>query len=123
MSVVNINNKGEWEKKLEEAGDKPVRIILFLSFFVLNDKVFVDFKAVWCGPCKMISPIFHKLAEEYKDKAIFLQVDVDDVSDVAQQVGIEAMPTFHVYKQKAKVDELVGANPSKLSELVKKHAA
>lgn len=83
----------------------------------------MDFKAVWCGPCKFIAPVFHRLAEQYAGKAHFLQVDVDDVADVAQEVGIEAMPTFLVFKNKQKVDSLVGANPKALEALVAKYVA
>lgn len=35
--------------------------------------VIIDFYAVWCGPCKVLSPIIEELAEEYKDRVIFLQ--------------------------------------------------
>jgi thioredoxin 1 len=63
----------------------------------------------------MISPEFDRLSESYPS-IIFLKVDVDEVEAVA------AMPTFQVWKDGAKVDELVGASKDKLKELIEKYA-
>mmetsp|Transcript_14570 Transcript_14570/g.16692 ORF Transcript_14570/g.16692 Transcript_14570/m.16692 type:complete len:106 (+) Transcript_14570:103-420(+) len=82
--------------------------------------VVVDFTASWCPPCKMIAPIFEKMAEDNED-CEFVKVDVDENSDVASLCGISAMPTFLLYKGGEKVAEMAGANEAKLMELVKKH--
>ncbi|EPS99336.1 hypothetical protein FOMPIDRAFT_1024202 [Fomitopsis schrenkii] len=81
-----------------------------------------DFWATWCGPCKQISPIFEKLAEQFPG-AEYYKVDVDEQTDVAQEVGIRAMPTFLVFKSGNKVKELVGANPGALQTLISEAAA
>eukprot|EP00804_Cyclotella_cryptica_P021070 CCRYP_019394-RA/>CCRYP_019394-RA protein AED:0.03 eAED:0.03 QI:275/0.5/0.66/1/0/0.33/3/669/143 len=62
----------------------------------LNDKLTViDFTATrWCGPCKMIAPIFKELAEIYGSQVQFIKVDVDDNPEAAQKYGVSAMPTF-----------------------------
>jgi thioredoxin 1 len=70
----------------------------------------------------MISPEFAKLSDEFTS-VIFLKVDVDQVESVAAACGISAMPTFQVFKDGKKVDELVGASKDKLRDLVKKHSA
>jgi thioredoxin len=101
-----INTLEEFESALEDAGPKLV---------------IVDFTATWCGPCKMIGPVFDQLAEEYRGKAVFLKVDVDENSDTAQDCGIRAMPTFQFYKGGGKLAEFAGADKAKLLELVKKH--
>ncbi|KAI8320727.1 thioredoxin domain-containing protein [Martensiomyces pterosporus] len=87
-----------------------------------NAKVAVDFTATWCGPCKLISPIFKALSEQYSD-VVFASVDVDSVSPVAQKCGIRAMPTFHFFKDGQKSDELTGANKVGLEAKVKALAA
>lgn len=70
----------------------------------------------------MIGPYFDELAGKFAGMATFLKVDVDAVEDVAAAAGISAMPTFQVWKDGAKVEELVGAAKDALLELVQKHA-
>ncbi|CDS10623.1 hypothetical protein LRAMOSA11109 [Lichtheimia ramosa] len=82
-----------------------------------TDKVAIDFWATWCGPCRMISPIFEELAHKYPGVR-FYKVDVDDVADVSQEVGIRAMPTFILYKNGEKFDEVVGADPNRLKDAI-----
>ncbi len=54
-----------------------------------NKKVMIDFTASWCGPCKMIGPIFEKFSEDpaYKDIA-FVKIDVDENAEAAEKCGI-----------------------------------
>ena len=85
----------------------------------LNDKLTViDFTATWCGPCKMIAPIFKELSEEHSSKAQFIKVDVDDNPEAAQKYGVSAMPTFVFIKGGEVVDRLMGANSDRLRELI-----
>jgi thioredoxin 1 len=72
---------------------------------------------VRCGPCRMIAPKFEEMSKEYPG-AIFVKVDVDAMSSISQECGIRAMPTFHMYKNGEKVDELVGANVDTLKQKV-----
>ena len=61
----------------------------------------IYFTATWCGPCKMISPVFEKVAAENDSGAMFMKVDVDDMPDVAAAAKITAMPTFQFYRNGA----------------------
>ncbi|KAL7471698.1 hypothetical protein ACHAXS_011996 [Conticribra weissflogii] len=98
-----ISNMQEWTELMESSKEKLV---------------VVDFTATWCPPCRMIGPIFEAMANEFPD-ALFVKVDVDAASDIAQQCGIRAMPTFQFYKNGAKVNEFSGASEQKLRETEK----
>ncbi|EWC47913.1 hypothetical protein DRE_02795 [Drechslerella stenobrocha 248] len=78
--------------------------------FIAEGVTVVDFHAVWCGPCKQISPILEKLATEV-ETVKYLKVDVDEAPDVSAECGIRAMPTFMVFKDGEKVNELVAGKP------------
>ena len=51
----------------------------------------------------------------------FSKVDVDELEETASECGIQAMPTFQIWKNGAKADEFLGANEDKLKALVEKH--
>ena len=68
----------------------------------------LDFWAEWCGPCRMISPIIEKLADEYNGKALIGKVNVDHNPDVAMKYGVRSIPTIVILKDGEEVDRHVG---------------
>jgi len=74
-----------------------------------NNLIVLDCFATWCGPCKVIAPKLVQMSEEFPNVK-FYKIDVDEASDVAQELGIRAMPTFIFFKNGEKVAEVVGAN-------------
>ncbi len=56
--------------------------------FVKEDKVVVDFWAEWCGPCKMMGPIFEEAAKDLKDKAKFGKVNVDEIQSLRKDLEL-----------------------------------
>ncbi|CAK7222493.1 hypothetical protein SBRCBS47491_004883 [Sporothrix bragantina] len=91
----------------------------FKSISKVNKIVVVDFYATWCGPCKVISPIFEKFSEDPKFSGIyFAKIDVDAVPQAAQEYGIRAMPTFLSFKDEEKDGEVIGANPKGVEKLI-----
>ena len=73
--------------------------------------VFVDFYADWCGPCKMMSPVIDKLAEEYEGRIKVGKINVDDHSEVAARYNIMSIPNMKFFKGGQVVDEVIGAVP------------
>lgn len=73
--------------------------------------VVVDFYADWCGPCKIIEPVIHKLSEEYQGKVKFVKVDTDANQELAAQFGIMSIPTVMFFAKGKVEDIVVGAVP------------
>jgi len=96
MGVHNLATKTEFDSAIKD-----------------NKVVVLDAFATWCGPCKVIAPQVVKFSDDFPG-AHFVKLDVDEVPDVAQELGIRAMPTFLVFKNGEKVQEIVGANPKAL---------
>ena len=79
---------------------------------VLNsDKtVLIDFYAVWCGPCKMLSPVIDKIAAENPDIKV-CKVNVDEEEELAREFGVMSIPMLVVMEKGKIVDKAVGARP------------
>ena len=91
---------------------------------VLNEEgvVVVDFFATWCGPCKMLAPVFEQAGEEMKNDATFLKVDIDQSLELAQQFRISTVPTMMIFKDGKPVETLVGFMPKeRIVQKVKSH--
>lgn len=70
----------------------------------------VDFSATWCGPCKMLAPVFHELAEEMEG-IDFFNADVDENRELAGKFGIQGVPSVLVFKNGVQADRSVGFQP------------
>ncbi len=81
-----------------------------------NEKVVVDFWANWCMPCKIVAPIFEKLAQKYKNEIVFAKVNVDENPDIASEFGIMSIPTFIIFKNGEVVGNIIGAMPEEILE-------
>lgn len=73
--VMDFEKEQEWSFK----GERPA---------------IIDFYADWCGPCKMLSPIFEKLSGEYEGKVDFYKVDTEAEQLLASVFGISSIPSI-----------------------------
>lgn len=94
MSVTELN-KDNFEKEVMEA----------------NVPVLIDFWASWCGPCRMMSPVIDKIAEEMGDKLKVCQVNVDENHELAEKYEIMTIPAFIVIKNGAEAGRTIGVQP------------
>lgn len=73
--------------------------------------VLVDFYADWCGPCKMMVPVFKELKSAMGDKVKIVKIDTDRNRHLSAQMGIRSIPTMVVYKDGTQVWQQPGAMP------------
>ena len=84
--------------------------------------VLVDVSAVWCGPCKMLDPIVHQLAQEWQGKVKVVKLDADENPNVLMQYGILGIPTLLLFKSGELKERLTGFLPkNKLVERLSPH--
>ena len=86
-----------------------------------NDKpALVDFWAPWCGPCKALSPILEEISSEMSDSVNIYKVNVDENTELAQEHGVQSIPTILVFKNGSLAETLVGLkSKEELIEIIK----
>lgn len=73
-----------------------------------GEKLIVDFAASWCGPCKMLKPIYEKVSSKNTTEVQMYTMDVDDNRDLAVSLGVRSVPTIKVFNKGEVVDTKVG---------------
>ena len=84
--------------------------------------VLVDFWAVWCGPCGVMSPIVDEVAKEQADRLTVGKLNCDENMEIAQRYGISGIPAFLLFKGGEVVEKVMGAMPKgELLGAIEKH--
>ncbi|MGB2741537.1 MAG: thioredoxin [Cognaticolwellia sp.] len=85
----------------------------FSDVLASNNKVLIDFWAPWCGPCKVMTPIFEQVAAEKSADFKAIKVNIDDIPSLAQKYGIRSIPSLLLLQDKLVKSEHLGASPKK----------
>ena len=91
---------------------------------IINDTrpVIVDFHALWCGPCKVQSPILSDIASKFGERVRVIKIDVDQNPGLASKYHIQGVPTVIIFKNGQLVWRQSGvATKSQLIDLLKQH--
>ena len=103
MSIEHLNDKN-FEEKVNQ-----------------NNLTIVDFFATWCGPCRMMAPIFEEVSNQ-AGYATFYKVDVDECPEISKKFGIMSIPTLVAIKNGKELDRNIGLmNREDLLDFVEKN--
>ncbi len=80
----------------------------FTQVIAADTPTLVDFWADWCGPCKMMHPVFESLSKKYP-KIKFARVNVDQNQNIAMRFAVQSIPMFIMFKSGQIVDKMMGA--------------
>jgi len=69
---------------------------------------FVDFWAVWCGPCRTMEPVVERLAAKLGNSVNFAKLNVDEHPSIATRYEVQSIPTFMIFKNGQPVDAVIG---------------
>ena len=131
LSVNNVPQKDSYKKancgkcKKSLLDTKPIELneSNFDEVLVNSDiPVIIDFWAPWCGPCKMMGPVFEKTAQEFPLKTLFVKVNTENEQNLGARFGIRSIPTLMIFKDGKEVERVSGAlDQTSLNTLIKKH--
>ena len=105
----------ETKKSLPGNGE-PIHIASVDKFKEILEKykdvpIVIDFWAEWCGPCRMLTPVFKKAAEKFKEKVLFLKINTEELPSIARYFQVSSIPdVILIHKQEVKA-VWIGARP------------
>ncbi|KAK9067459.1 hypothetical protein SSX86_014788 [Deinandra increscens subsp. villosa] len=100
--VVTVESEDQFNSLLRKVQDESLPAIFY-------------FTAVWCGPCRFISPLIGELTEKYSNVTTYkIDIDQEGMRSALDKLDISAVPTLHFFVDGKKVSEIVGADVQRL---------
>lgn len=76
--------------------------------------VLVDFWAPWCGPCRILSPVLDKIAEEQAGQWALVKLNTEEQPDLAEQYRVRSIPNVKLFYRGEVIEEFLGALPRQM---------
>ncbi len=122
LNTINASRSvAEVTNELSQMGDENVGAARFIrdeaELDVLVEQEFilvVDCVASWCGPCKLVTPMIDRLAEEMGDRATVVKLDFDHNRQVSKRFGLKGMPSVMIFKEGELMTTLTGVKSYEL---------
>ncbi|KAG6694968.1 hypothetical protein I3843_09G073600 [Carya illinoinensis] len=107
-NILLIKSENEFNSTLGKVQDESLPAVFY-------------FTAVWCGPCKFISPLIEELSEKYPHvKTYKIDIDQEGLGSVLSKLQITSVPTLHFFKTGKKAVEVIGADVARLKDTMEK---
>ncbi|KAK4440365.1 Thioredoxin O1, mitochondrial [Sesamum alatum] len=102
--VVSIESEEQFNDSLRKVQDESLPAIFY-------------FTAVWCGPCRLLSPIIAQLSKKYPHVTTYkIDIDKEGLGSALSKLNIHAVPTLHFFQNGKKATEVIGADVQRLKD-------
>lgn len=73
-----------------------------------NGVSLIDFNAPWCAPCRAQGPIVQQLSEQFEERAVIAEMNIDENQQTAMKLGIQSIPTLTIFKNGKEIQRFIG---------------
>ncbi|OIV89531.1 hypothetical protein TanjilG_19944 [Lupinus angustifolius] len=106
--IVLVNSEEEFQNILNKVQDNSLNAVFY-------------FTAAWCGPCRFISPIVGDISKKYPHVTTYkIDIDQEAIQGTLGKLQITSVPTLHFFQKGKKVDEVIGADITRLNYVTEK---
>ncbi|PHT89786.1 Thioredoxin O1, mitochondrial [Capsicum annuum] len=103
-NIVSIESEEQFNTSLRKVQDESLPAIFY-------------FTAVWCGPCRLLSPVIGQLSEKYPHVTTYkIDIDKEGLGNALSKLNIHSVPTLHFFQNGKKASEVIGADVQRLKD-------